>query len=123
MHAAIGEQHILEHLDAAFSNLPEPVLSPRETFARLVHGEVEQVPASQLQGRILAVQVVPYPPGIPILMPGERFDEKTRAVGDYLLGLEAFDRRFPGFGHDTHGVEVKTDERGRLYYALYCLRS
>jgi len=122
MHAAIGEHHILEHLDAAFNNLPEPVLSPRETFARLVRGEVEHVPASQLKNRILAVQVVPYPPGIPILMPGERFGEKTRAVGDYLLGLEAFDRQFPGFGHDTHGVEVKTDASGRSYYALYCLR-
>jgi arginine decarboxylase len=121
MHAAIGEHRILEHLDAAFSNLPEPVLSPRETFARLVRGEVEQVPASQLEGRILAVQVVPYPPGIPILMPGERFGEKTRGVGDYLLGLEAFDAKFPGFGHDTHGVEVKHDASGRAYYALYCI--
>jgi arginine/lysine/ornithine decarboxylase len=43
-------------------------------------------------------------------------------VGDYLLGLEAFDRRFPGFGHDTHGVEVKADAAGRAYYALYCLK-
>jgi arginine decarboxylase len=122
MHAAMGEHRILEHLDAAFNNLPEPVLSPRETFARLVRGEVEQVPAAKLQGRTLAVQVVPYPPGIPILMPGERFNEKTRAVGDYLLGLEAFDAVFPGFGHDTHGVEVKKDANGRGYYALYCLK-
>ncbi len=122
MHAAIGEHRILEHLDAAFSNLPEPVLSPRETFARLVRGEVEQVRASELEGRVLAVQVVPYPPGIPILMPGERFGKTTRAVGDYLLGLEAFDRSFPGFGHDTHGVEVKSDADGNSYYALYCLR-
>jgi arginine decarboxylase len=119
MHAAIGEHRILENLHAAFDDLPEPVLSPRETFARLVRGEIEHVPASQLQGRVLAVQVVPYPPGIPILMPGERFGSKTRAVGDYLLGLEAFDRRFPGFGHDTHGVEVQGDGT----YLLYCLKN
>jgi arginine decarboxylase len=68
------------------------------------------------------VQVVPYPPGIPLLMPGERFDKKTRAVGDYLLGLEAFDRKFPGFAHHTHGVQTKTDESGESYYALYCLK-
>jgi arginine/lysine/ornithine decarboxylase len=123
MHAAIREHDILGNLDGAFSNLPEPVLTPRETFARLVHGEVEQVPAAKLEGRVLAVQVVPYPPGIPLLMPGERFGEATRAVGDFLLGLEAFDVRFPGFGHHTHGVEVKTDESGRPYYALYCLRA
>jgi arginine decarboxylase len=123
MHEAIRKHRILESLDGAFGNLPEPVLTPRETFGRLVHGEVEQVPAAQLMGRILAVQVVPYPPGIPLLMPGERFGPATRAVGDFLLGLEAFDARFPGFGHDTHGVEVKTDANGRPYYALYCLKS
>ena len=123
MHQANREHDLLGTLEGAFSNLPEPVLTPRETFARLVHRDVEQVPAAKLEGRILAVQVVPYPPGIPLLMPGERFGPKTRAVGDFLLGLEAFDARFPGFGHDTHGVEVKTDESGRLYYALYCLRS
>ena len=106
----------------AFSDLPEPVLSPRDTFARLVHRDVEQVPAAKLEGRILAVQVVPYPPGIPLLMPGERFGKETRGVGDFLLGLEAIDAKFPGFAHDTHGVEVKTDKSGRSYYALYCLK-
>ena len=53
------------NLDGAFSNLPEPVLTPRETFARLVQGEVEQVPAAKLEGRILAVQVVPVSAGHP----------------------------------------------------------
>jgi arginine/lysine/ornithine decarboxylase len=123
MHAAIRQHDLLGNLDGAFSHLPEPVLTPRETFARLVHGEVEQVPAAQLEGRILAVQVVPYPPGIPLLMPGERFDAKTRAVGNFLLGLESFDADFPGFGHHIHGVQVKTDRTGRGYYALYCLRA
>jgi arginine/lysine/ornithine decarboxylase len=122
MHAANKEHNLLESIDGAFSNLPEPVLSPRDTFARLVHRDVEQVPAAKLEGRILAVQVVPYPPGIPLLMPGERFGPKTRAVGDFLLGLEAFDAKFPGFGHHTHGVEVKTEKSGKPYYALYCLR-
>ena len=69
---------------------------------------------------LLAVQVVPYPPGIPL--PGERFGKETRVVGDFLLGLEALDAKFPGFGHDTHGVEVKTDKSGRSYHALYCLK-
>jgi arginine/lysine/ornithine decarboxylase len=124
MHRAIGEHEILQNLDAAFNQeLPEPVLTPRETFARLAHGEVEQVPAAKLEGRVLAVQVVPYPPGIPLLMPGERFGGATRAVGDFLLGLEAFDARFPGFEHAIHGVEVKTDGSGHPYYSLYCLRS
>ncbi len=122
MHAAIRKHGILAHLDGAFRDLPEPVLTPRETFARLVHGDVEQVPVAKLEGRTLAVQVVPYPPGIPLLMPGERFTAKTRAVGDFLLGMEAFDASFPGFSHHIHGVEVKADGSGRPYYALYCVK-
>jgi len=122
MHASYRELDILKNIDGAFSHLPEPVLSPRETFARLVRGEVEQVRARDLSGRTLAVQVVPYPPGIPLLMPGERFDESSRAVGDYLIGLEAFDGRFPGFEHHTHGVEVERDAKGKPYYVLYCLK-
>lgn len=121
MHDTIRALDILGNLDSAFESLPEPVMTPREAYGRLVHGDVESVAAAELEGRVLAVQVVPYPPGIPLLMPGERFGESTRAIGSYLLGLEAFDARFPGFEHDTHGVEVKRGEDGRPRYMLYCL--
>jgi arginine/lysine/ornithine decarboxylase len=61
--------------------------------------------------------VVPYPPGIPILMPGERAGAIDGPVLRYLLALEAFDARFPGFAHDIHGVE--RDERG--VFSIECL--
>jgi len=122
MHSAMRKHNILEILDSAFNDLPDPVLSPRAAFAKLVRGEVEEIPVSEAEGRIVAVQIVPYPPGIPLLMPGERFSKSKPAVREYLLGLEAFDREFPGFEHDTHGVEVKTDKDGKGYYALYCLK-
>jgi arginine decarboxylase len=121
MHQAIHDHDILSNMDRAFMQLPEPVLPPREAYGRLVHREVEQVPASKLCGRTLAVQVVPYPPGIPLLMPGERFTEQTAAIGDFLLGLQDFDAGFPGFEHDIHGVEVGRDHDGPPYYRLYCL--
>lgn len=122
MHAAMRKHDILGVLDTAFNDLPEPALSPREAFAKLVRGEVEEIPVSEAEGRIVAVQIVPYPPGIPLLMPGERFSKSQPAVRDYLLGLEAFDLEFPGFEHHTHGVEMKTGENGERFYALYCLK-
>ncbi len=121
MHRTIKETDILGNLDRAFENLPEPVMRPCTAFEELVRGNVERVAAKELKGRTLAVQVVPYPPGIPILMPGERFGDDTEAVGDYLLGLQALDARFPGFGHDIHGVEVEPDKNGAPTYYLYCL--
>ena len=58
-----------------------------------------------MPGRTAAVMVVPYPPGIPILMPGEHAGAGDGPLLSYLQALEAFDKRFPGFEHDIHGVE------------------
>lgn len=42
----------------------------------------KDVPVQQAAGRVCAEQVTPYPPGIPVLLPGERI---TRPVLDYLV--------------------------------------
>lgn len=121
MHQAIKEADILGNLQQAFEKLPEPAMLPSKAYEELVRGNVERVAVKDLKGRTLAVQVVPYPPGIPLLMPGERFGNDTEAIGKYLLGLQDFDARFPGFGHDIHGVEVEPDENGNPIYYIYCL--
>ena len=89
-------------------------MKPSEAYHRLVRGEVEQVSAAEMEGRTVAVGVVPYPPGIPLLMPGEKADQD--AV-DYLKALQEFDLRFPGFEHEVHGVEPREDGT----YQIYCL--
>ncbi|WP_457202201.1 aminotransferase class I/II-fold pyridoxal phosphate-dependent enzyme [Nocardioides sp. HB32] len=55
----------------------ETVLLPRDAF----FAEVEQVPAEKAVGRVAAEMVTPYPPGVPVLAPGERISQE--AV-DYL---------------------------------------
>ncbi len=57
---------------------------------------------------MLATSVVPYPPGIPMLMPGESTGPDDGPYLSYLRALQEWDARFPGFGHDTHGVENRT---------------
>ncbi len=37
------------------------------------------------EGKISAVAIVPYPPGIPIVMPGRKYAKKTIAVIEYYL--------------------------------------
>jgi Arginine/lysine/ornithine decarboxylases len=61
--------------------------------------------------------IVPYPPGIPLLAPGEKTGPKSGPVLQYLLSLQDFDRRFPGFEHDTHGIESVKGE-----YMMICLK-
>ncbi len=89
----------------AFSTLPEPRLSPNNAYQYLVRDEIEHVPLEELANRVLATSVVPYPPGIPMLMPGEDTGPDDGPYLGYLRALQNWDKRFPGFGHDTHGVE------------------
>jgi arginine decarboxylase len=65
-------------------NLPEPrslelenVMTPRDAF----FARVEQVPVEDAVGRVAAEMVSPYPPGVPVLAPGELISQE--AV-DYL---------------------------------------
>jgi arginine/lysine/ornithine decarboxylase len=56
----------------------ETVMLPRDAF----FARTQDVPAMEATGRICAEQVTPYPPGIPVLLPGERIGQ---AALDYLL--------------------------------------
>lgn len=52
--------------------LPEAVISPREAF----FGQKKSAEITDIFGRISADFVIPYPPGIPLIVPGEKFDRK-----------------------------------------------
>jgi len=93
-------------LDRAFGGLPRQRLTPREAYRHIVTGNVELVPSSRLEGRVSANSVIPYPPGIPMMMSGEVFgDEKCPQIA-YLKQLETWDAEFPGFEHVTEGAET-----------------
>jgi len=90
---------------AAFGTLPQAEFSPVQTYEKLVRNEVELVTLDDAAGRVVATGIVPYPPGIPLLMPGENAGAADGPLLAYLKALESFDRAFPGFAHDTHGIE------------------
>ena len=55
--------------------LPEQVLSLREAL----FAPREPLPLFRCAGRVSAQQIAPYPPGIPVIAPGERIGKKTVA--------------------------------------------
>ena len=117
MHTFKKEHRMCELLQQAYSILPEPALSYADAYKKLVKGDVEQVPVSHAGGRVVATGIFPYPPGIPVLAPGERCGAQDGPILKYLSTMQEFDRRFPGFEHDTHGVEAKDGE-----YMMYCIK-
>lgn len=93
-------------LNAAFESLPVPAMTPRHAYMEMVRGNIELVPASKLAGRIAANALIPYPPGIPMVISGERFGGKDNPHIAYLESLAAWDAEFPGFEHVTEGSTV-----------------
>jgi arginine decarboxylase len=98
-----------------YTLLPEMALRPADAYDRLVRGRVESVEIDALMGRTLAVMLVPYPPGIPLIMPGERITSATKSILDYLLYARAFDRKFPGFETEIHGLRFAPGDGERRY--------
>jgi arginine/lysine/ornithine decarboxylase len=117
MFAQLKEAKQTRWLAEAFSTLPAPMMTPSAAYQKLIRGQIEHVPLEQLADRVLATSVVPYPPGIPMLMPGEVAGRGDGPYISYLRALWSWDRKFPGFGHDTHGVE----NREGTYY-VQCLK-
>ena len=118
MFAQLRDSRQTHWLAEAFSTLPTLVMTPSAAYQHLVRDEIEHVPLEKLSDRVLATSVVPYPPGIPMLMPGESTGANDGPYLGYLRALASWDGRFPGFGHDTHGVE----NRDGVYY-VQCLKS
>lgn len=103
--AAMKHHRTTSTMAKAFGLLPQAEFSPVQAYEKLVRNQVEQVTLAQAAGRIVATGVVPYPPGIPLVMPGENIGPADGPLLGYLSALESFDRSFPGFTHDTHGIE------------------
>ena len=116
MHAFKKDHRMCELLQQAFSLLPEPATTYADAYRKLVKNEVEQIPIAKAGNRIVATGIVPYPPGIPLLAPGERTGGQKEPVLQYLIAMQDFDKRFPGFEHDTHGIENVNGE-----YMMNCI--
>ena len=103
MHARYRETDFANLSTDIYLDDPEMALLPADAWTAMTSGHVEHVPLSELAGRITSVLLTPYPPGIPLVVPGERI---TQRMVDYLLVESQIVDEFPGFGGDTHGLST-----------------
>ena len=94
-----------------------PAMKPTDAWSKMAHRQIDRVPIDELEGRITAMLVTPYPPGIPLLIPGERFN---RTIISYLQFARDFNQRFPGFETEIHGL-VKETKEGVVRYCVDCV--
>ncbi|HCI52806.1 MAG TPA: lysine decarboxylase [Gallionella sp.] len=96
----------------------QPAMKPSDAFAKMAHEELDRVEIDDLEGRITAVLLTPYPPGIPLLIPGEMFN---KTIIDYLKFARDFSQKLPGFETDIHGL-VAEEVDGVKRYFVDCVR-
>jgi ornithine decarboxylase len=96
-------------------------MSPESAYEALVGNDVDYIPMSEVKGRVSATLALIYPPGIGVIVPGERWDERAQPMLDYFLAFEESFNRFPGFNYEVQGVyQEKVD--GRIKFHTYVVR-
>jgi len=98
----------------------QPAMKPSDAYAYIAHRKTERVPIDELEGRITTSLLTPYPPGIPLLIPGERFNKR---IVDYLKFTREFNAAFPGFDTDVHGLVEADGDAGTHCYFVDCVRA
>ncbi len=96
----------------------QPAMKPSDAFAAMAHRDIDRVDIDKLEGRVTSVLLTPYPPGIPLLIPGERFNS---TIVRYLQFARDFNRTFPGFETDIHGLVQEPGEGGVCFF-VDCVR-
>lgn len=96
----------------------DPVMKPSDAYAHIAMRKTERVAIDDLEGRVTVGLLTPYPPGIPLLIPGEVFNKK---IVDYLKFSREFNAKCPGFGTDIHGLVAQKDEDGVIRYYADCV--
>ena len=98
----------------AFDVLPEAPLTPHKAFQRVLRGEAEEIYIDDLKDRINADMILPYPPGVPMIMPGEMITDDSKAMLDFLLMLCEIGEKYPGFETEIHGTYRQEDGRYKV---------
>jgi arginine/lysine/ornithine decarboxylase len=111
----------LQRLCFRESSFPEIVMSPQDAYQALVANQVDYVALENIKGRVSATLALIYPPGIGVVLPGERWDKKAQPMLDYFLAFQESFNRFPGFNYEVQGVFQERVE-GKIKFFTYVIR-
>ena len=120
IHEAYAEGDIARLTTEMYLSNLDPAMKPSDAYSHIAHRKTERVDIDQLEGRITTALLTPYPPGIPLLIPGERFNKR---IVDYLRFTRTFNDRFPGFHTDVHGLVEEDIGGGRRRYYVDCVKA
>ena len=112
----------LQRLCFRAEHFPQQAMSVQQATEALVGNNVDYLPLVECKGRIAAVLALIYPPGIGIVVPGERYDDRAQPMLDYFLVFEEAFNRFPGFAYEVQGV-YPDEIDGKIVFHTYVVKA
>ena len=103
-------------------HFPEAAMTPQAAMNELVRNNVELLPIEKIDGRIAATLALVYPPGIGVVVPGERYDERARPMLEYFRMFEEGGNRFPGFENEIQGIYRQVESGGSIGLYTYVIK-
>ena len=103
----------------SYEHFPEQAMSGRAANNALAGNKVDYIPLKEAKNRIAATLALIYPPGIGIIVPGERYDAKATPMIEYFNAFEESWRLFPGFSNEIQGVYAEENNNGEVEFFTY----
>lgn len=93
----------------AFDHLPKMEMTPHEAYQEEIKGNVTECLLSEMVDKVSANMILPYPPGVPLIMPGEKITKDNLPILRFLEMLCERGKHYPGFETDIHGIYKNAD--------------
>ncbi len=119
IHALYKTQKLCERMNKAYELIPYMAITPYEARQHIIKGAVQRTPLNQLKGKIASEMILPYPPGIPLVLPGEMITEESSLILNFLQTLCVIGDQYPGFETSIHGLNYNDD----IGYYTYTISS
>ena len=112
--AKLYQKHLFQE-----AHFPEQAMTPYAADKELIRNNAELVPLEDIVGRVALEGGLPYPPGILVIAPGERWSEEAQK---YFLILQDGINNFPGFTPEIQGVYNEPQPDGKVKAYGYVLK-
>ncbi len=103
-------------------HFPELAMTPQDAQNALIANNVDYVSLDDVKGRIAATLALVYPPGIGVIIPGERWDDNAQPQLDYFEMFEDYNTKFPGFENEVQGCYEEQQPDGSIKYYTYVVK-
>ena len=110
-YSKVNKTFILQKELFAKPDMQTYVMTPEEADTLFMRNQSELVDLKDVQGRIAAEGALPYPPGVFIVAPGERWSEIDQK---YFEVLASAIEKFPGFVPEIQGVYLSKQKDGTI---------